>query len=146
MYYALATFASLYSALAIILVITYFTMKRVRGIAGSTEIINQKFAGTKKIVAFEIYSYLMLAVWFALALPWVDLFTVQWFSHFQNDGLQTYFGWMTSHDAGVYFVIMFMNFLGAKAAMTLAELAGLLRNGRVRMVPHGMFFVWMPER
>ena len=146
MYYMFATLATLYSALAVVLLITYFYMKRVHGIAGSTETINQKFAGTKKVVAFEIYSYLSLAVWFALVLPWADLFTFQWFSHFENDGLQTYFGWMTSHDASVYFVVMFMNILGAKAAMTLAELAGMLRKGRVRMVPQGFFFVWMLER
>ena len=139
------TLASTYSVLAVILLITYFYMKRAYGIAGSTEKIN-RLAGTKKVVMFEIYSYASLAVWFALVLPWADLFTFQKFSHFQDGGLQTYFGWMTSHDASIYFVVMFMNILGAKAAMTLAELAGLLRKGRVRMVPHGFFLVWMPER
>lgn len=141
-YYAFASLASLYSMLAAILLVTYFYMKHVYGIQGSTKIINQ-FAGTKKIVVFELYSYLSLVVWFAFALPWVDLFTFQWFSHFENEGLRTYFGWMTDHEASIYFVVMFFNILGAKAAMTLAELAGLLRKGRVRMVPHGIFFVWM---
>ena len=145
MYYAFVALASLYSMLAVVLLITYFYMKRVYGINGSTEKVNT-LAGTKKVVTFEIYSYLSLAVWFALVLPWADLFTFQWFSHFENGGLRSYFGWMTSHNASVYFVVMLMNILGAKAAMTLSELAGLLRKGRVRMVPHGFFFVWMPER
>lgn len=142
MYYAFASLATLYSALAVILLITYFLMKRVYGILGSTERINT-LARTKKVVAFEFYSYLSLVIWFALALPWVDLFTFQWFSHFENDGLRTYFGWMSDHEVSIYFVVMFLNILGAKAAMTLAELAAMLRKGRVRMVPHGIFFVWM---
>ena len=145
MFYTLTALTSTYSLLAIVLLITHFYLKHAYGIAGSTEKINT-LAGTKKVVAFEIYSYLSLIAWFALVLPWADLFTVQYFSHFKDGGLETYFGWMTSHEASIYFVVMFMNILGAKAAMTLAELAGLLRKGRVRMVPHGFFFVWMPER
>ena len=146
LYTTLTALISAYSLLAVALLVTYFCMKRVYGITGSTEVINRKFAGTRKIVAFEIYSYISLTVWFALVLPWADLFTFQWFSHVEMHGLWTYFGWMTSHEASIYFVVMFFNILGAKAAMTLAELAGLLRKGRVRMAPHGFFFVWMPER
>ena len=86
-------------------------------------------------------------IWIALALPWIDLFTFGWFTHIKDGGLESYFGRMTSHDASIYFVVVvLMNIIGAKAAMTLAELAGLLRKGRVRMVTHGPFWVFMPER
>ncbi|HEU0050785.1 MAG TPA: hypothetical protein VFQ60_01885 [Patescibacteria group bacterium] len=146
MYYALAALATVYSTLAIILLITYYLLKHVYGIMGSTEIINRKFARTRKITAFEVYSYFSLAVWFVLALPWIDLFTVQWSSRFENDGLRSYFGWMTSGEATLYFAVVFFNILGAKASLTLAELAGLLRKGRVQMIPRGLFHVWMPER
>ena len=142
MYYAFTSVISIYSVLAVTLLVTYFYMKHACGIAGATEKVNM-LAGSKKIVMFEIYSYISLIVWFALALPWVDLFMFQWFSHLENDGLRTYFGWMTDREASIYFVVMFLNILGAKAAMTLAELAAMLRKGRVRMVPHGIFFVWM---
>ena len=84
-------------------------------------------------------------VWFVLVLPWADLFTIQYFSHFKDGGLESYFGWMTSREASMYFVLMFVNMLGAKAAMTLAELSGLLRQGRVRLIPHGWMLVWTRE-
>lgn len=145
MYYAFATLATLYSTLAVILLLAYFSMKHMYGIAGATERINT-LAGTQKVVAFEIYSYLSLAVWFALALPWVDLFTFQWFTHFENHGLRSYFGWMTDHEVSVYFMVTSMNILGVKAAITLAELAGLLCKGPVLMIPRGPFLVWMPVR
>ena len=144
LYQTFATLASLYTVLAVVVLVAHLYLKHVYGVRGSAEVVN-KLAGTKKIVVFEIYSYLSLAVWFALVLPWVDLFTFQKFSHFAEGGLQTYFGFMTSKQADMFFVVMFMNILGAKAAMTLAELAGLLRRGRVQCIPHGWFLVWKPE-
>ena len=145
LYAAFVAITSLNSVLAIVILIASMWIRHTRGNAGLSAQVN-KIARTKKAVVFEIYSYASLAVWFALVLPWADLFTFQKFSHFQDGGLQPCFGGMTSHDASIYFVVMLMNILGAKAAMTLAELAGLLRKGRVRMVPHGFFLVWMPER
>ncbi len=134
-----------YSLLVAALLIIHWYLRNAHGIVGSTEVIN-KLAGTRKIVAFEVYSYFSLAVWVVLVLPWVDLLTFQWFSHFKDDGIKTYFGWMTSREGSIYFLAVLLNILGAKGAMTLAELAGLLRKGRVCMVPRGIFWVFMPEQ
>lgn len=144
LYYTLATLVSVYSVLAVLLLVVRFHMKRTYGVAGFAEKINS-LAGTKTIAAFEMYSYLVLVAWLALALPLADLFAFQWFSHFENRGLRTCFGWMTSHEASNYIATVLLNILGAKAALVLVEISGLLRKGRVRMVPRGIFQVWMPE-
>lgn len=144
LYYTLATLTSFYSVIAVALLVVNFYMKRTYGIDGTTERIN-RLAGTKKIRAFQIFSYVSMVAWIALALPWIDLTTFGWFSHFENRGLRTYFGWMEHNEASTYFFVMFFNILGAKAALVLAELSGLLRKGRVVMVPRGIIHIWMHE-
>ncbi len=144
LYNILATIASINSFLAVILLLTFYYLKLRYGIQGMTERVN-RLAGTRAIALVQIYAYLSVVVWIALALPWIDLITIQKLSQFKDGGMDSYLGWMTSRQASIYFVLMFFNILGAKAALPVAELASLLRRGRVRMMKWGIFFVWKPE-
>lgn len=145
LFYTLAVLSSAYSVFAICFLITHLYMKRTYGLPAYNEKIN-KLAKTKTIVVFEIYSYLSCAIWLALVLPWVDLFTFHFVSNFKDDRVITYFGSMTYHQADIAFIVAFFNILGVKAAMNLAEVADILRRGRVRMIqiPRGMM-LWKPE-
>ena len=130
--------------LAIVILIASMWIRHTRGNAGLSAQVN-KIARTKKAVVFEIYSYLSVLAWLVFALPLLDFMTFSKFVTYQDGGLQSYFGWMTSQQASVYFVLMMMNIIGAKAFMTLAELAGMLRRTRVLLISRGMFLIWEPE-
>lgn len=144
MFNFITAFVSTYSLLAIALVVAFLVLKFMYGVRGVNQIINF-LAGSRNTLAIEIFSYSSLAAWFALVLPWMDLLTVQWFTRFQDDGMVSYFGQMKGRDVDIYFVVMFFNILGAKAAMTLAELARMLRKGRVLLIPRGPLWVFMSE-
>lgn len=140
----LVTFASIYSLLAVLILFVSVYLKKVYGLTGFNQQVN-RLAKTKTIVVFEVYSWVSMVIWFALALPWVDLFTANLSSSFKDDGINTYFGWMSSKQAGIYFVLMFMNILGVKAALKFTEITAMLRRGRVHLVrPAWGALVWMP--
>ncbi len=140
----LMTLSSTYSMLAIVILISTVYLKKVHGLDGFNRQVNT-LAKSKTIVVFEVYSWFSIVVWVTLALPWVDLFTANYMSGFKSGGVTTYFGWMSSKQAGAYFVLMFMNILGVKAAMKLTEIAAMLRRGRVHLVrPAWGAMVWMP--
>lgn len=145
LFYTLAVLSSIYSVFAIVFLIHLLVYKKRFGVEALASKANE-FARTKTIVAFEAYSYISLAVWLALVLPWVDLFTVQLTTSFKDGGVVTYFGWMSSKEAGTYFVVVFLNILGVKGGLNLIDIAGMLRRGRVRLlqIPHGML-LWRPE-
>lgn len=140
----LVTFASIYSLLAVVILITSVYLKKVYGLTGLNQRVN-KLAKTKSVAIFEVYSWISIAIWLALALPWIDLFTANLFSSFKDDGINTYFGWMSSKQAEVYFALMFMNILGVKAALKFTEISPMLRRGHVHLVRHVWgALVWIP--
>ncbi len=145
MFFFVCFFASLYSVVTAALLIFYVYLKRTHGIERSTAIIN-RLAGSREIIAFEIFSYASGGAWFLLAFPVIDLFTLQWFTTLVDDGFQTYFGWMSFDTFGVLFALAFFNILGARGAMKFTSLSAMLRKGRVMMVPVGLFWVWMPAK
>ncbi len=144
LYTILATIASINSLLAVALLLSFYYLKLRHGIDGMTEKVN-KLAGTRAIILVQIYAYFSMLVWVALALPWIDFITIQKISQYKDGGMESYLGWMNNKQATIYFALMFLNIIGAKAALPVSELANLLRKGRVQMIEWGLFFVWKPE-
>lgn len=143
-YHSLAAIISVYSFVAFGFWFVHFFLMRKYGTDGRTEEVN-KLASTKKLIAFEIFSYVALAGYIALAFPWIDLFWRQWFTHFTDGILFTYFGRMTVRQGNIYLLVLAVNAVVPYASVTLADMARQLRRGRVKFVHRGHFCAWMPE-
>jgi len=139
----LAAIVIIYSIAVIVLVMGYHRIKRRRGISGVAETINRNFVGRQApIVAFEIFSFVSIMAWFWLALQGVWSMV-----HYTigDGGFKTYFGWVTSRQAEIYFLIVLFGGASMKAAISLIELAGLIRKGRVSVTVKKGFYVWESE-
>jgi|SRR3989344_1032212 len=144
--YTLIGFVSIYSVLAVAILVALLYTKHVYGVRGLNNKVNEKFAGKKFVAVFEVYSYVVLAAWVAIALPWLDLFTFGYSTKFSEHGIITYFGQFEGRQADMYFLGMFLNILAVKAAMNLVDLAHILKRGRVIILqPTKMFMLWKPE-
>ena len=136
--------SSIYSVLAIVILISNIYIKKVYGLSDFNRRVNG-LAKSKQIVVFEVYSWCSMFVWFTLALPWIDIFTFNYSSSFKDGGLYTYFGWMSSEQAGMYFILLFINILGVKAALSITQITRMLRRGRVYLVRSAWGAVtWIP--
>ncbi len=62
LFYTLAALSSIYSVFAIVFLIHLLVYKKRFGVEALASKANE-FARTKTIVAFEVYSYVSLAVW-----------------------------------------------------------------------------------
>jgi hypothetical protein len=134
--YTLIGFVSTYSVLAVAILVALLYTKHVYGVRGLNNKVNQKFAGKKFVAVFEIYSYVVLVAWVAIALPWLDLFTFGYSTKFSEHGIITYFGQFEGRQADI----------AAKAALNLVDLAHILKQGRVVILqPTKMFMIWKPE-
>ena len=135
----------------ILFVLGFWGIKHAYGLEVLVRIINNYFAGRRFMLWVEIFSYICMVAWVALALPWIDLFTtLWWFSRIEDLeggglGLKTWFGFMNEHEATTYFCFMFFNILGVKAALQISEMAKLLQRGRIRIIRHGLILAWMSE-
>lgn len=145
LYNTLAVYVSAYSVLAILLLVAHFYCKWQMGLRKYNEVINGALAGKKKTILFGIYSYSITIAWLVFALPFLDLVTFRWFTEFQDHGILTYFGSLSDKTANFYFLLIFFNILGVKAALNLGEAALLLHKGRVRLIPTKFGMIWAQE-
>jgi hypothetical protein len=137
---------SIYSLLAITFLFVHYFCKWEMGLQRYNNVINLMWANSSGALLIAVYSYSVLAAWLVFSLPWLDLFTFQKFTHFQDhDGIMTYFGLISGKQANTYFLVMFLNILGVKAALNIAEAALLLRGGRVKLIPMRFGMVWLRE-
>lgn len=136
--------ATAYSIFATIVVVISMVLRKLYGNDKMAAILNKHYALKRKTLVYQIVSYAAIAVWLAIALPWIDLRTFQWLAHFEDGDMKTYFGWMSSLAASKYFIFVLFNILGVKAALVLSSLAGMLRKSPVYMEVHGLLFVWKP--
>ncbi len=139
LFLTLSTVISSYSVFAIIMVLSFFFMK------DKMVLILNKYAGSKKIILFEVYSWGIIMSWLFLTLPLFDLIIFQKFSYLEQIGLNTVFGQMSILEVNLWYGIVFLNILGVKAAFSFSEIASMLRKGRIRVIKRGMFNFFMPE-
>lgn len=144
LFYICVVVASLYSLVTIALLGLQIYLKWKLGLAGFVVKINT-LAGTKTVTLFKFYSYVSLVACAALVLPWFDLFTIEWINQHENGGFRTYFGWMTSHEADIYFVIALMNIIGIKGGMKVIELTRALEKGPLWVFQHAFLEFWVAK-
>ncbi|MBP9711789.1 MAG: hypothetical protein KBD55_02025 [Candidatus Pacebacteria bacterium] len=130
--------------LAVVMALVVIYLEITKGLSGLAVAVN-KLVGSKNLIMLELYGYATLFSWIALAIPWIDLFTISKWAHFENHNLRTYFGLISNNDANFYLFAVFFGVLGSKAALAFIDLAKLLRKGRVKCTPHGPFVSWSPE-
>ena len=142
----LSIFVTAYSLFAIVFMIASLYVEFRFGIDKFAKIVNERYAKKKALIIFEIFSWLVVVVWLVLGLTFVDLTTFQFFTHFEGSGVSTLLGSMDSRKFDVYFLVMFFNILGVKAAWLFAQVAHILRKGYVRLIKRGFFIAVIPEK
>ena len=145
----LSIFVFTYALFAIVFVVATVGIRFLGGVEGYNRYINNRFAGKKSVIVFEIYSYLVLLAWLTTFLSFADLFTIQKFAQFRDYpyyDILTWFGPMSYRQGDIHFFFLFFNILGIKAALNMVEVARLVRQGRVRIhkLPYG-FLLWTRE-
>ena len=142
----LSVVVSAYTLLAFVFVV-WQTYRQKIDLDGYARFLNEKVAGRQRLlVGVQVVSYVVLACWAVMALPWVDLFTFKMFAHFTHDlngtGFATWFGHMTSKTATNYFAVVLCNIVALHAAFFFEDAAKLLRKGPIHIFGRGMFLVW----
>jgi hypothetical protein len=135
-------YISLFTILAIVYAPVMWFIQRRGDINALEDFVNRRFNDRKLIGIFQIAAYAAVIAWIMVAFPVIDFTTFGFVTTLDDTALHTLLGDVPRKLGDFYILAMFMNILGAKAALKMAELAGVLKTGPVEIRKIGIFLIW----
>ncbi len=144
----IAILVSVYSIFAMFLVVLWTYLKWTRGKQGAVEQLN-RLAKSKTALFVQYYSYVAVGAWLILVASLADLLFFHQFSHFgefSDDPAMTWFGPLQGRSGDIYFLVIILNVITAKASVVIGPLSRMLRQAPVGMTDFGWYEAWSTQR
>lgn len=91
------------------------------------------------LLPLRIFSWVFLAAWLFYALPIFDtiFLNTQWYFHMDYQGIETWFGKLSSKSADMYYIKTMVTTIGMKGFILVKETSKILSDTSLEVTPRG---------